>query len=400
MNFQALGSANFRTYFFGNMFALNATWMQRVTVGWLAWDMTGAASFVGLVALIQSLPTVVLGPFFGVLVDRVNVKAAAFATQVLMLIVTLILFATVASGLMSPVLLVAIALLSGAVVAAHNPVRMSLAPRLVKRELVASVVNFTSINFNLARLVGPAIGGFSIAWLGVANTLLIQAACYFPFIFAISQLAIRPRREAKGGHEPFWAALLSGLRHVVHQPLVRRAVIVTGAVTLMARGCLEILPVLADGVFDKGASGLGVLISAAGGGALLGGLSKALLPPQTPGQLPNVALLAAWVSVALVPVLGIAPSWELALGAVACLGFFTTITAVSMQTAIQLDLPDELRGRVMSLWIVIAMGGSAAGAGLLGVLVDLVGLSMALAGAGALVASVLGVFILKILLRA
>lgn len=399
MNFQALGSRNFRIYFFGNIFALNATWMQRVTIGWLAWDMTGAASFVGLVALAVSVPTVLLGPVFGVLVDRVNVKLAALATQAMMLVVTMVLFATVTSELMSPVLLLVVALLSGTVVAAHNPVRMSLAPRLVPRDLLASVVNFTSINFNLARLLGPAIGGFGIGWLGVADTLLLQAAFYLPFIFAISHLTIRPRREVKGGHEPFWAALQSGLRHVLQEPLVRRAVVVTGAVTLMARGCLEILPVLADGVFDKGASGLGMLTSAAGGGALIGGLSKALLPPQTAGRLPSVALLSAWASVAMVPLLGIAPSWSLALLMVASIGFCTTITAVSMQTAIQLDLPDELRGRVMSLWIVIAMGGSAAGAGLLGLLVDLVGLSMALAGAGVLVASALGLFIVKISLR-
>lgn len=399
MNLAALRSGNFRTYFFGNAFALNALWMQRVTIGWIAWDMTGAASFVGLVGMLQFAPIVVLGPFFGVWVDRINVKPAALATQMGNLLVALALLTTVWFEILTPAVLLLLVIAAGIISAAHNPVRLSLAPRLVGRDLVASVVNLTSINFNLARLIGPAIGGAAIAAFGVAQALFIQVLCFLPFIFAITWLEVRPR-AGEGQERPgFVEALREGLRHIRSEPLVRNAMLATGAMTLVARGVLEILPILADGVFDKGASGLGMLTSAAGFGAVIGGFAKALVPPQRPGRLPVSGLLAAWGAVALVPVLGVAPSWALALASVAGIGFCTTVTAVSMQTAIQIDLPDELRGRVMSLWIVVAVGGAALGAGILGLLADLIGFSLTLGLSGGVVAVVLGVFALRVWLR-
>ncbi len=399
MNLSALRSGNFRTYFFGNAFALTAIWMQRVTVGWIAWDMTGAASFVGLVGMLQFAPIVVLGPLFGVWVDRINVKPAALMTQTGNLLVTLGLFATVWFEVMSPMVLLFLVIAAGTIAAAHNPVRLSMAPRLVERELVASVVNLTSINFNMARLIGPAIGGAAIAALGVSQALLIQAVCFLPFLLAITWLEVRPRAGDGKENPGFLTALIEGVRHVRSEPLVRDAMLATGAMTLVARGVLEILPILADGVFDKGATGLGMLTSAAGLGAVTGGFAKALLPPQRSGRLPLSGLLAAWGAVALVPVLGVAPSWLLALAAVAAIGFCTTVTAVSMQTAIQIDLPDDLRGRVMSLWIVVAVGGAALGAGLLGVLADLIGFSLTLGLSGSVVAVVLGVFAVRVWLR-
>jgi len=156
MNTSALKSRDFRIYLGGNVLALNALWMQRVTIGWLAWDMTNSASFVGLVSFINFLPTVVAGPLFGVWVDRLNVKNAALVTQTTQLIIGIILYACFGLGVLGPVVLCVVSGLSGVVAAAHNPIRMSLAPRLVPKDDVASVVNFVAINFNLARMTGPA----------------------------------------------------------------------------------------------------------------------------------------------------------------------------------------------------------------------------------------------------
>lgn len=399
VNLKAMGSANFRTYFFSNMFALNATWMQRVTVGWIAWDMTGAAGFVGLVALLQFLPTILLGPVFGVWVDRIDVRRAARLTQAGLFTVSLSLCALAALDWLGPVSLIALTMSAGGFVAMHNPVRMSMAPRLVAREDLSSLINLTSINFNMARMIGPAIGGFTIAWLGVAQSLLLQTLFYLPFLVALSFLKVRPRRHEPDRPEAFGKAFQQGLRHVLDSPLVWQAMLVTGAMTLVARGTLEVLPPLADGVFEQGASGLGVLTSSAGLGAILAGFAKAVLPPQPSGRLPRTALVAALLALLLVPVLGMAPSWEFALACVACLGFASTTTAVTLQTAIQLELDDALRGRVMSLWVMIAMGGAALGAGIIGALSDLIGFSLALGTVGGTAAALLLGFIVLIVLR-
>ncbi len=364
--------------------------MQRVTIGWIAWDMTASASFVGLIAFVSYAPSIVTGPFFGVLVDRIRVKRAAMATQVVLLLLAFVLFATYAQNLLTPALLAVFSGLSGIVSSAYNPIRMSLAPRLVDQKAVASVITLGAINFNLARLTGPAIGGWMIAVWGVGPSLLVQSFLYLPFIFAISFLKPRPRSHRPGPVEPFMQAMAAGIRYVRHHDLTRRAILITAAFAFVIRGVLEILPVLADGVFDKGASGLGLLTSAAGFGALLAGVGKAFLPSQIVGRLPLPALISAVIGVALVPVVGQSTSWELTLVLIAILGFTTSLTAISMQTAIQLGLDDDFRGRVMSIWVMLGIGASAAGAVVLGSLADQIGFGLALGLGGGVCLVLLG----------
>lgn len=382
MNFAALKSPNFRTYVSGSLMGLLSLWMHRVTSGWLAWDLTGSASFVGLIALVQFAPAIVLSPLFGVWADRLDIKRSAITVQSLNFLVSLSFWIVFALGWLNPVLLVGLTTVAGITAAASHPVRMSLTPRLVKRELIGSVVTIVAINFNVARLVGPALGGLLIGLFGVATTLFVQAALYVPFLIILTRLTLRPRRDSGSAGEPFSKALTSGFRHVWCTPVIWRAMVTAGVLSVIARGTLEILPPLADGVFQRGAEGLGVLLSATGIGALIGGVFKGFLPAQEPGQIPKLSLGFVLVGLALVPVLGQVEVWELALVTVAAMAFVTTLTAISMQTAIQLVLEDDMRGRVMSLWAVVAAGGSALGAGVLGVTADVIGYADTLFWAG------------------
>jgi len=395
MNLAALTFRDFRIYLLGNIFALNSLWMQRVTIGWIAWELTNSASFVGLVAFVNFAPTMVAGPFFGVLVDRVRIKRAAMTTQALLFALALCLYVCFVLGVLGPGLLAVISGLLGLVASAHNPVRMSLGPRLVERSAVASVISLTAINFNLARLVGPAFGGWLIAVWGVGASLFVQVLFYLPFILALSFVNPRERTRAVADVEPFLRALLIGVRHVFHSALIRRAIVITGLFAFIIRGTLELLPVLADGVFDKGATGLGLLTSASGLGALLAGVAKVLLPGQRPGELPRPALMIALAGIALVPAVGLSSSWGLTLVLIASLGFAATMTGVSMQTAIQIDLEDELRGRVMSLWVLVSIGAAACGAIFLGVLADVFGVGPALGWIGSFGFLVLAAFVLR-----
>lgn len=382
MNLAALRFADFRIYLIGNIFALNALWMQRLTIGWIAWDMTRSASFVGLVAFINFAPTVFAGPFFGVLVDRIRVQRAAMMTQSILFVLALCLYSSFSAGVLGPALLAAISGILGMVMAAHNPIRMSLAPRLVDRFAVASVISMTAINFNLARMTGPAIGGWVIASWGIGTSLLMQALFYLPFVAALSFLRPRERTRSQAKAAPFLEDMAVGMRHVWRTPLIRQALVVTGVGAFISRGVLDILPVVADGAFGKGATGLGILTAASGFGALIAGVSKALMSGQTGGRLPGLALIAAIVGIAIVPIIGFSELWPLTLLLVACLGFSTTMTGISMQTAIQINLQDDLRGRVMSLWVLVGVGSAASGAVFLGTLTDLVGLNMTLSCVG------------------
>jgi len=397
MNLSALGFRDFRIYILGNLFALNGLWMQRVTISWIAWDLTSSASFVGLIAFVNFAPTMVTGPLFGVLIDRIRVKRAALFTQSGLCVLALALYISFSLDLLGPTVLVGLSGISGVVASAHNPVRMSLAPRLVDRDAVASVVTLVAINFNTARLTGPALGGWTIATWGIGPSLLIQALCYLPFILAISFLRPRERRSMPGDVvESFMQALASGIRYTFRNRMIRDAILITGVFAFIIRGTLEMLPVLADGVFDKGATGLGLLTSSAGLGALVAGLTKALVPSQFNGQLPRPALVCALVGTGLVPVVGNSGSWQLSLFLIAALGFTASFATISLQTAIQVDLDDNLRGRVMSLWIMVGIGAAAAGAIMLGLFADQIGFASTLSVIGGIGVLFLSMIILRI----
>ena len=384
MNLSALKFRDFRIYLGGNLFAVNALWMQRVTIGWIAWDLTSSATFVGFIAFVNFAPAMVTGPLFGVLVDRMRITQVAKLTQILLLIISLGFYLFFTFGILDEILLSFLSFLSGLVTSAHNPVRLSLAPRLVDRTSVASVVSIVAINFNLARLTGPAIGGWLIASWGVSTALLVQTGFYLPFIFAISLLHPRQRSSSIINNEPFIAALQNGIKYALANTLIRQAFLVTALYAFLIRGTLEILPVIADGVFNRGATGLGLLTSSAGFGALIAGVIKAFTPSQTVRKLPKFALASALLGIGLMPLVGLSNSWNLTLLCIFYIGFSGTLAGISVQTAIQIDLDDDFRGRVMSLWTMVSIGATATGAIILGGLADHIGVSLAFSLAGGL----------------
>ncbi|MGJ8584006.1 MAG: MFS transporter [Marinosulfonomonas sp.] len=384
MNIDAVKFRDFRLYLGGNAFALNSVWMQRVTLGWIAWELTNSASFVGLVSFLTYAPAMISGPFFGVLIDRVRVKKAAMVTQSLLLLITLLFLITYELGVLGTIVLAALATLVGVVTSAHNPVRMSLAPRLVERAAIGSVVTLVAINFNLARLTGPALGGALIAVFGVEVSLIVQALFYLPILFVIPRLSPRPRRSENSEKPPFLQEMLAGFRYVMANDIIRRALLVTGIFAFLIRGTLELMPVFADGVFDKGAAGLGLLTSSAGFGALCAGMTKALTSAQASGRLPRPVLVSTFLGISLIPIVGYSTIWELTLVMMVLIGFCGTMAGITMQTAIQLELDDDIRGRVMSLWGMVGIGAAALGAIGLGFLADQFGVSAGLTGAVAL----------------
>ena len=355
-----------------------------MTIGWIAWDLTSSATFVGFIAFVNFAPAMVTGPLFGVLVDRMRITQVAKLTQILLLIISLGFYLFFTIGILDEILLSFLSFLSGLVTSAHNPVRLSLAPRLVDRTSVASVVSIVAINFNLARLTGPAIGGWLIAGWGISTALLVHTFFYLPFIFAISLLSPRERSSSIINNEPFIAAFQNGVEYALANTLIRQAFLVTALYAFLIRGTLEILPVIADGVFSRGAAGLGLLTSSAGFGALIAGVIKAFTPSQLVRELPKFALASALLGIGLLPLVGLSNSWSLTLLCISYLGFAGTLAGISVQTAIQIDLDDDFRGRVMSLWTMVSIGATATGAIILGGLADHIGISLAFSLAGGL----------------
>ncbi len=367
MNLVALRSPEFRLYFLGAIANVNALWISRIVIGWLAWDMTRSATFVGIVAASSLLPTLFLGPFFGVMVDRSNIKKAAYSTNICMIGCIAVLLALQASGNIGTISLILISLAIGTVTAAHHPVRLSLAPRLVKPEHVSSVVALAALNFNLARLVSPAIGGILIDLTGITTALLITLILFLPNLAILFRL--HPRELTKHGSEPFATAMAEGLRYIRQRRMIMVILATTAVFSIALRGVLEVLPIIADGSFGRGAVGLGQLGSAVGGGALLAALHKALATQKTASDaLSPLNLGVAILGLMAMALLGTTDVWIIALACAAILGTTGTYFGITMQSMIQADLPDDMRGRVMSIWVVVGLGTTALGAFLIGAL--------------------------------
>jgi hypothetical protein len=382
----AFRDAQFARFFLGVFFAVQAIWVQRVTLSWLAWERTGSPGFVGFVAALSLAPTIVAGPVFGVMADRVNIGRAALATNGLMAAILAIL--AVALPFVGAWGIAVAALAIGLVSSAHHPVRMSLGPRLVARELVQHVVSVTALNFNLARLVAPVVAGWMIAGFGAEVALWVAVACYVPMLLVLPSL--RPRELPPRPRAPWIAELCEGVRYALDAPLIREALLLTLVFATLVRGALEVLPVLADGAFGQGAAGLGMLTAAAGAGAVLAASVKFLGFAAFGARIPPAVIAASFAGFLAMAGMGLAPVWPLALAATAAAGFCATWCGVSLQAAIQTDLPDDYRGRVMSLWTVVGFGTVAIGAALIGGLAEFMGIGAALALAGGLGVVVLG----------
>ena len=171
----------------------------------------------------------------------------------------------------------------GLTIAANSPVRMSLVPRLVDRSRISSVVNIVVINFNLARMTGPAIGGWVIGTYGVETATFITTLLFLPILVSLVLVDVRTRETPTTVPETLSGAFREGMHEIAGNSILREALILTAVVAFFLRGGLEILPVIADGAFGKGATGLGTLTSAAGFGAVVSGVWIAFRPSRPDG---------------------------------------------------------------------------------------------------------------------
>ena len=370
MNLAALNSPNFRLYLFGSFIALNGLWIQRIIIGWLAWEISNSPFYVGIAAFLSLAPTIFSGPIFGVLIDRANIRVAFFLSYSAMILCSSTLFFLILTNFLTIKSLLLICLIIGIIASAAHPIRMSLAPRLIDEFQVPSLVALTAVNFNTSRLIGPAIGGFLIQYLGASGTILISIFAYLPVMCFI--LFIKPRDlVASSKNKSLIFDFLEGIKLIFSNSIIKFSIILSGLTSFVGRGVLETLPLISEGVFNKGPSGLGLITATAGAGALFSSITKALGKAETSGtKISNNILFVALTIPFVVLLVGYANSFLIVLFLIFILGFLATTIGISIQSKIQLELKDIFRGRVMSIWIMINMGSAALGSILFGLVSD------------------------------
>jgi hypothetical protein len=221
-----------------------------------------------------------------------------------------------------------------------------------------------------------------IEHVGTGPTMLINFIVLVPFMIALFFLQVAEKDGAKTERKSFLSDFWSGAKVAARHPVIREAMVLTCITSITVRGVLEILPALADGVFHRGAEGLGQMVAAGGAGALVSAMFVAIRHTRKRPGIPLVGHVAVFIGTVSVAALGLAETWPLAMLFVTLCGFAGTMIGINMQTTIQLTVDDDYRGRVMSLWMVAGIGLSSLGALLLGVLADLFGLAETLVGGG------------------
>jgi MFS family permease len=363
MNSSALSSRNFLIYLTGSTISLHGLWIYRVALGWFAWQVSGSELWVGIVAFTQFAPAVIFGPMFGVLADRFDRRRASIIINSCSVVNNLLLATLAFLGQVNIVVLALLSFMQGCLDGAHTPVRMTIVPNLVAKDQLQSAIASTSISFNVSRFVGPAIAGVIIATLGVSAAFAINGISYLAIIVAVVIVELRPLPSRSKKPGDVWAELFDGIRYVLSHSTIRELLIIIAVASVFGRGALEMMPAFADVVFQRGSSGLAVLTSAIGGGAIATGL---ILSRSTAWLTSGFIRIAVIVSGALIMLFGAISLFWLAVPVVVALGVLLSVCGIGSQILIQSLVEEEVRGRVSSLWGMVAFGGTALGSIIIG----------------------------------
>jgi len=355
----ALGSKNFRIYMYGNSISVIGLWIQRLAFGWQAWQLSESPLVVGLVAGAQFMPLLILTPLVGVIVDRVRSRDAAVVVQAVMMVLSTILAALTLSNSITIELLLVLALAHGIAFSAYSPIRLSLIPDLVPPVQFPSAVAINSIVFNASRFIGPGIAGAIITLYGIGFAYVVNAVSYLPIVAAL--LIIKPATAPPGPPKQagYVDQLLEGLRYSRDHPSIRRVILIAGVSTFFGRGIIEIFPALVVLIFDGDSALLAALMAAAGVGAIGASIIFSLL--RSHQHLPTMVLIGAFgVGIAMFLLANVSQV-PFGIAVTVLLGFFATMVSIGSQSEMQIKVDNELRGRVMSLWTLVIIGGPAIG---------------------------------------
>ena len=273
---RALSSRDFRLYSLGNLVSLLGTWIHRMALGWLTWELTASPAWLGTIAFAAMVPPIILGPISGTFADRIGSRRTAMVAMLLESANIVTLAALVATGAITVHLLLALALAQGIFFSFDFPVRHALVPDLVPRSDLSAAIAVNTATFHVTSFVGPVIGGFIIAQFGTAPAFLFNALSFGLFFFILR--AMRLTRESHAGNERrgFVADLLDGFRYTFGHPAIRLMFLLAIICHVMMRPYYDLLPAFADQVFDRKIDGLTILAAASGLGGLIGGVGLAL----------------------------------------------------------------------------------------------------------------------------
>ncbi|MHB1241422.1 MAG: MFS transporter [Gammaproteobacteria bacterium] len=377
---RALRHRNYRLYFAGQSISLIGTWMTRLATSWLVWRLTRSADVLGLLGFVGQLPTFLLAPFAGVWVDRLNRHRLLIVTQALAMVESFVLAALALSGTIQVWQILVLQALQGGINAFDMPTRQALLVDLIEdRADLPNAVALNSSMVNAARLIGPSIAGLLIAWVGEGWCFLADGVSYLAVIASLLAMGVIARRPARSTHKVLHE-LRDAVRYVHGFAPIRAILLLLVLLGLVGMPYTVLLPVIAARTLHGGAHTLGFLMGAMGVGALAGALF--LATRRTVLGLGRLIPLAAGTFGISLIALGLSRSLPLSLVLMAVTGVGFMIQMAASNTLVQVLVREEMRGRVMALYIMAFMGMTPFGSLLAGAIAARVGAPETVLGCG------------------
>ena len=376
---RALRHRNFQLFFSGQLISLIGTWMDNIAEAWLVYRLTGSSLLLGTVAFAGQIPVFLLAPIGGMAADRWNRRRIVIATQTLSMIQAGILAALTLSHRVTVWEVVALAASMGAVNAFDIPARQAFLVEMVGREDLMNAIALNSSMFNGARIIGPSIAGILVASIGEGWCFFANSVSYIAVITGLLLMHVEPLRRAVSEASPF-EHIVEGFRFVRRTGPIWALMLLIGLVSLVAVPYSVLMPIFADRILHGGARALGILMSAAGVGALLGALTLAARR-GVHGLGRWVAYSAAGFGFSLI-LFSFSKTFWLSVALLIPVGYGVMLQMSSSNTLIQAMVPDHLRGRAMAVYTMMFMGMAPIGALLAGAMADRIGAPLTVAIGG------------------
>lgn len=357
--FAALKHKSYRYYWIGMAISTTGTWMQNVAQPWLAYNLTDSEFMLGLVSALQFLPALLFSLFAGVIIDKFPKKKILYLTQIASFIITLVLAILTYTGNIAFWHLIITSTLLGIVNTIDMPARQSFVIELVGREDLTNGIALNSVQFNVARILGPALAGIIMGPWGVGSCFLINSVTYGAVI--ISLLFVKPYPMPK---EPMkqvnmMANIAEGLKFIYRKKelLIPLLFLAVGATFAMNMNVL--VPPFAKKILGQGETGFGFLMSLAGVGALAGALTMATVSKGGPKKM--FLYVFPLIAGILVMAIGFTNIYVLTGATLLLVSFFYMIFMASVNTTMQMNSENEFRGRVMSVYSLVVAGSTPLG---------------------------------------
>jgi MFS family permease len=379
--FAALQHRNYRLFFIGQLISLVGTWMQNVAQGWLVYEMTGSPFKLGIVSFCAGVSVLVFSLWAGVYADRVPKRRLLLATQTAMMALAFMLAADVFAGTVQWWHVAIFAFFLGTANAFDAPTRQAFVVEMVGRKELPNAIALNSAMFNVARIAGPALAGITLAAVGAKWCFVLNGASFLAVIAGLLMMDVKPYVGAASTDSPL-RQMREGLGYIRHQPVVRPLIGLVAVSNMFASGYMALLPAFAQDVLHVGTVGYGFMSTAVGVGALAGALAIASL-----GDYHGKGLMLTAGNLlfpAMVIAVSLSRSYHLTICLLALTGLGFMTQNATANTLVQITVPDKLRGRVMSVYMMVFMGFFPIGALIAGAVAEKFGVPVGAAFGGSI----------------